>query len=70
MASCLSCEGDLRHPDVEMGETVTCVECGSEHEVLSAVPLKLALVDDLDLLGPDDAEAPEGDDQGEDGEEY
>lgn len=45
---CPECDNplDIDVDDVEEGETVTCDECGTELEVVSADPLELAPVDD------------------------
>jgi lysine biosynthesis protein LysW len=54
MASCVSCEAEIPPVDVEVGETLVCEECGTEHEVLAAAPLELALLDDEDLVDDED----------------
>ena len=43
MALCIECEGELDlADDVEAGEIVECPECGTEMEVVSVDPIKLA----------------------------
>lgn len=61
MASCLSCEAEFPPVDVEVGETLVCEECGTEHEVLAASPLELVLVDEEELE-EDDEDEDENDD--------
>ena len=45
---CPECDNpiDIDEDDVEAGEVVTCEECGTDLEVVSADPLELAPVDD------------------------
>ena len=48
MAVCPDCENTLNIDleEVEEGETITCDECGTEFEVVSADPLELSKVED------------------------
>lgn len=48
MATCIACEAELETGEAEIGDTLTCVECGAEMEVISLRPLELELVDDVD----------------------
>jgi alpha-aminoadipate carrier protein LysW len=45
---CPECDNplDIDVDDVEEGEVITCDECGSDFEVVSADPLELAPVDE------------------------
>jgi alpha-aminoadipate carrier protein LysW len=58
MATCIACEAEVDTLEAEVGDTLTCVECGAEMEVISLRPLELELVDDAD----DDVDAAEPDD--------
>ena len=44
---CPECDNplDIDVDDVEVGETVTCDECGTDLEIVSTDPLELAAVD-------------------------
>lgn len=60
---CPECDNplDVDEDSVDVGETVTCDECGTELEVVSVDPLELAPVDaegydDEDLSRNDDEE--------------
>ena len=65
MATCIACEAEVDTLEVEVGDTLTCVECGAEMEVISLRPLELELVDDVvddaDEVGSDDDAADEDD---------
>ena len=65
---CPECDNpiDIDVDDVEAGEVVTCEECGTDLEVVSADPLELAPVDDE---GYDDEEDDLIDDDEEDDDE-
>jgi alpha-aminoadipate carrier protein LysW len=64
---CPECDNplDIDVDDVEEGEVITCDECGSDFEVVSADPLELAPVDEE---GYDDEEDAILDDDEEDDE--
>jgi len=64
---CPECDNplDIDVDDVEEGEVITCDECGSDFEVVSAEPLELAPVDEE---GYDDEEDAIVDDDEEDDE--
>lgn len=57
MAECPKCESDLDldEEELEEGEIVSCAECGSDFEVVTAHPLELNPVDEDE---DDDEEAP------------
>ena len=63
--ACPECDNplDIDVDDVEEGEVITCDECGSDFEVVSAEPLELAPVDEE---GYDDEEDAIVDDEEED----
>jgi alpha-aminoadipate/glutamate carrier protein LysW len=65
MVLCPECETDLdiEEDDVEEGDVVSCAECGSDFEVITANPLELKKVDEEE----DDDE--EGDEEEEEDEE-
>ena len=43
MPNCLECDADIAlATDVETGEIVECPDCGTEFEVMSVQPAKLA----------------------------
>ncbi|HEY3175086.1 MAG TPA: lysine biosynthesis protein LysW [Candidatus Polarisedimenticolia bacterium] len=47
MAACVECEAEFDIDEPEVGEFVSCPECGLEMEVISAKPLELeAAVED------------------------
>jgi alpha-aminoadipate carrier protein LysW len=62
---CPECDNplDIDVDDVEEGEVITCDECGSDFEVVTADPLELAPVDEE---GYDDEEDAIVDDEEED----
>jgi alpha-aminoadipate carrier protein LysW len=64
MVLCPECETDLdiEEDDVEEGDVVSCAECGSDFEVITANPLELKKVDEEE----DDEE---GDEEEEEDEE-
>lgn len=59
MATCIACEAELDTAGAEVGDTLTCVECGAEMEVISLRPLELELVDDVE----DEVDEAEDDDE-------
>jgi len=44
MALCVECEAEIDLDDPDVGEIVSCPECGIEMEVISARPLELEMV--------------------------
>jgi alpha-aminoadipate carrier protein LysW len=54
---CPECDNplDIDVDDVEEGEVITCDECGSDFEVVSADPLELAPVDEEGYDDEEDA---------------
>jgi alpha-aminoadipate/glutamate carrier protein LysW len=65
MVLCPECENDLDldEDEVEEGDVVSCVECGTDFEVVTADPLELAPVGDDEE--EDDDEEEEDDDEDE-----
>ncbi len=63
MVLCPECDNDLDLDveEVEEGDVVSCVECGTDFEVVAADPLELAPVAD-----DDDDEEDEDEDEDED----
>ena len=63
MALCPECDTDLdiEEDDVEEGDVVSCAECGSDFEVITANPLELKKVneDEEDEEDDDDEEEEE-----------
>lgn len=69
MVLCPECENnlDLDADDVEEGDVVTCAECDSEFEVITADPLELHLISEEEEGEDDeDADADEDDDEDDD----
>ena len=64
MVLCPECETDLdiEEDDVEEGDVVSCAECGSDFEVITANPLELKKVDEDE----EDEEGDEDEDEEED----
>jgi alpha-aminoadipate carrier protein LysW len=64
MALCPECDTDLdiEEDDIEEGDVVSCAECGSDFEVITANPLELKKVNE-------DEEDEEDDDEEEEEEE-
>jgi alpha-aminoadipate carrier protein LysW len=60
MATCIACEAEVETGGLEIGETVTCGECGAEMEVISLRPFEMELVDDTEE--DDDADDDDEDD--------
>lgn len=67
MVLCPECENnlDLDEDDVQEGDVVTCVECGTEYEVVGSEPLQLAPIseEELDEDGADDEDGDEDEDE-------
>jgi alpha-aminoadipate/glutamate carrier protein LysW len=64
MVLCPECESDLDldEDELEEGDVVSCVECGTDFEVVTADPLELAPVSDDE----DDDDEEEDDDEDDD----
>jgi alpha-aminoadipate carrier protein LysW len=64
MVLCPECETDLDvdPEEVDEGEVVSCVECGTDFEVVTTSPFELKLVTDDD---DDEEEAAEASDDGD-----
>lgn len=69
MATCIACDAEFEMAEVEIGETVTCSECGADMEVVTLRPLELELVDDTDEDDEPDEEDDDDDEAEEDEEE-
>jgi len=69
MAICIACDADVDIGEAEVGDTLTCLECGAEMEVISLRPLELELVDDADEVVGAAADDDEEDDDAEEEEE-
>ncbi len=65
MATCIACEAEVDTIEAEVGDTLTCVECGADMEVISLRPLELELVDDVED-GADEVESDDDDAADED----
>jgi alpha-aminoadipate/glutamate carrier protein LysW len=61
MVLCPECDTDLdiEVDDIEEGDVVSCAECGSDFEVITANPLELKKVDDEEEDDEDDDEEEE-----------
>ena len=66
MILCPECESelDIDEDTLDEGETVSCVECSSEFEVVGVDPLELSKISDEDE--DDDDEDADGDDDEDD----
>ncbi len=64
---CPECDNplDIDVDDVEEGEVITCDECGSDFEVVSAEPLELAPVDEEGYDDEEDAILDDDEDEDE-----
>ena len=64
MVLCPECETDLDidPEEVEEGEIVSCVECGTDFEVVTTNPLE------LNRISEDEEEEEEADEESEDGD--
>jgi alpha-aminoadipate carrier protein LysW len=64
---CPECDNplDIDVDDVEEGEVITCDECGSDFEVVSADPLELAPVDEEGYDDEEDAILDDDEDEDE-----
>jgi alpha-aminoadipate carrier protein LysW len=65
--ACPECDNplDIDVDDVEEGEVITCDECGSDFEVVSADPLELAPVDEEGYDDEEDAILDDDEDEDE-----
>ena len=70
-ANCPECDSeiDLNEADAEVGDELSCSECGALIRVASESPLELELADDDDEDEEDDDDEEEEDDEEEDEEE-
>jgi len=61
MVLCPECDTDLdiEEDDIEEGDVVSCAECGSDFEVITANPLELKKVDEEEEDEEDDDEEEE-----------
>lgn len=68
-AICPECDSpiDVDEHDVDIGDELTCSECGSLLRVASDAPLELELADEDDDL--DEEETEDGDDEDDDDED-
>ncbi len=60
MATCVECDAEFDIDEVEVGDVVSCPECGVDMEVLSRRPLELEAVTD-----EEEEEAPEEEENSE-----
>ncbi len=67
MVSCPECESklDFDEDEIDEGEVVSCVECGTDFEVVKASPLELKAVGEG---YEDDVDDDEKDEEDEDGD--
>ena len=67
MVLCPECDTDLdiEEDDIEEGDVVSCAECGSDFEVITATPLELKKVDEEE---DDEEEDDDEDEEEEDGD--
>ena len=65
MVLCPECENDLDldEDEVEEGDVVSCVECGTDFEVVTADPLELAPVSDDEEEDEDEEEEDDDEDE-------
>ena len=70
-AICPECDSpiDVDEFDVDIGDELTCSECGSLLRVSSDSPVEFEVADEDDDLEDDDEEAKEEDEAGDDDEE-
>jgi alpha-aminoadipate/glutamate carrier protein LysW len=61
MVLCPECESDLdvEEDELDEGEIVSCVECGTEFEVVATNPLELNRVSEDEEDGDEDGDAEE-----------
>jgi len=70
-AICPECDSaiDVDEFDVDIGDELTCSECGSLLRVASDSPLEFEIADDEDDADDEEEEAADKDDKDEDGED-
>jgi alpha-aminoadipate carrier protein LysW len=70
-AICPECDSpiDVDEFDVDIGDELTCSECGSMLRVASDSPLEFEIADEEDDADDEEEEAAEKDDKDEDGED-
>lgn len=70
-AMCPECDSpiDVDEYDVDIGDELTCSECGSLLRVASDSPLEFELADDDEDLDDEDAEGGDEDDDDADGDD-
>jgi alpha-aminoadipate carrier protein LysW len=61
MVHCPECESnlDLDEEEVDEGEVISCPECGTDFEVITASPLELKAVDEAEYEEDDEEEESE-----------
>jgi alpha-aminoadipate carrier protein LysW len=61
MVHCPECESnlDVDEDEVDEGEVISCTECGTDFEVITASPLELKAVDEAQYEEDDEEEASE-----------
>ncbi|MFM8536086.1 MAG: hypothetical protein ACKOEC_21330 [Acidimicrobiia bacterium] len=71
-AICPECDSpiDVDEADVDIGDELTCSECGSLLRVASDAPLEFEAVDEDDDLDDDDDDDDKDDDSGGDDDEF
>ena len=71
-AICPECDSpiDVDEYDVDIGDELTCSECGSLLRVSSDSPVEFEVADEDDDLEDDDEEPKEEDEAGDDDEDY
>lgn len=67
-AICPECDSpiDVDEYDVDIGDELTCSECGSLLRVSSDAPLELEIADEDDDLDDEDEDDPEAEDEADD----
>ncbi len=64
MATCVECDAEFDMDEVDVGDIVSCPECGTDMEVVSRKPLELDAVGDEEEEEDDDDDDDEEDDWG------
>jgi alpha-aminoadipate carrier protein LysW len=61
MVHCPECESnlDVDEDEVDEGEVISCPECGTDFEVITASPLELKAVDEAEYEDDDEEEVSE-----------
>ena len=67
MVLCPECDTDLdiEEDDIEEGDVVSCAECGSDFEVITATPLELKKVDEEEDDEDEDEDEEEEEEDGD-----